>query len=135
MTGPLSGGKSSHPGHTQGLWGQGDKVPANPGFHGHCPRLCPSSPYLSLDRWGCLAPPMKPAQVTPLLTLHCVCACVCAQSCLTLCSPMDCSPQGSSVHGVFQASILEWVATFYSRPKDGTCISYVSCIGRWVLYY
>ena len=29
MTGPLSGGKSSHPGHTQGLWGQGDKVPAN----------------------------------------------------------------------------------------------------------
>ena len=109
-------------------------MPVNPGFHGHCPGLCPSSPYLSLDRWGCLAPPMKPAQVTPLLTLPCVCARVCAQSCLILCSPMDCSPQGSSVHAVFQASMLEWVATFYSRPKDGTCVSYVSWIGRWVLY-
>ena len=34
---------------------------------------------------------------------------VCAQSCLTLCDPIDCSPPGSSVHGVFQARILEWV--------------------------
>ena len=32
------------------------------------------------------------------------------QSCLTLCDPMDCSPPGSSVHGVSQARILEWVA-------------------------
>ena len=37
--------------------------------------------------------------------------CVCSQSCLTLCDPMDCSPSGSSVHGIFQARILEWVAT------------------------
>ena len=39
--------------------------------------------------------------------------CVRAQSlqlCLTLCDPMDCSPPGSSVHGIFQARILEWVA-------------------------
>ena len=36
--------------------------------------------------------------------------CVCAQLCLTLCDPMDCSPPGSSVHGIFQAGILEWVA-------------------------
>ena len=35
--------------------------------------------------------------------------CVRAQSCLTLCSPMDCSLPGSSVHGIFQARILEWV--------------------------
>ena len=34
-----------------------------------------------------------------------------AQSCLTLCDPMDCSPPGSSVHGIFQARILEWAAT------------------------
>ena len=69
----------------------------------------------------------SPADIT-----LCLCR-VCAQSCL--CSPMDCSPQGSSVHGVFQASILVWVATFSSRPKDGTRVSYVSCVGRWVLYH
>ena len=33
-----------------------------------------------------------------------------AQSCPTPCDPMDCSPPGSSVHGIFQARILEWVA-------------------------
>ena len=33
-----------------------------------------------------------------------------AQSCLTLCDPMDCSPPGSPIHGIFQARILEWVA-------------------------
>ena len=48
---------------------------------------------------------------------------------------MDCSPPGSSVHGIFQARILEWVAISFSRgssrPRDGTC---VSCIGRWILY-
>ena len=33
-----------------------------------------------------------------------------AQSCLTLCDPMDCSLQGSSIHGIFQARVLEWVA-------------------------
>ena len=42
----------------------------------------------------------------------------CAQSlklCLTLCDPMDCSPPGSSVHGILQAGILEWVAISSSR--------------------
>ena len=38
-----------------------------------------------------------------------------AQSCLTLCDPMDCSPPGSSVHGIFHAWILEWVAVSFSR--------------------
>ena len=38
-----------------------------------------------------------------------------AQSCPTLCDPMDCSPPGSSVHGIFQARILEWVAISFSR--------------------
>ena len=38
-----------------------------------------------------------------------------AQSCLTPCEPMDCSPPGSSVHGIFQARILEWVAIPFSR--------------------
>ena len=40
-----------------------------------------------------------------------VCACSVAQLCLTLCDPMDCSPPSSSVHGISQARILEWVAT------------------------
>ena len=35
-----------------------------------------------------------------------------AQSCLTLCDPMDCSPPGSSIHGISQARILEWVCHF-----------------------
>ena len=37
-----------------------------------------------------------------------------AQSCLTLSNPMDCSLPGSSVHGIFQARVLEWVATAFS---------------------
>ena len=40
--------------------------------------------------------------------------CVCAQSCPTLCNSMDCSPPGSSVHGILQARIPEWVAISYS---------------------
>ena len=47
------------------------------------------------------------------------------------CNPMDYSPPGSSVRGVFQARILEWAAMPSSRasspPRDGTCISYASC--------
>ena len=54
------------------------------------------------------------------------------QSCLTLWNPMDCSPPGSSVHGILQARILECIATpfsrGYSQPRDRTHISYVSCI-------
>ena len=45
-----------------------------------------------------------------------------AQSCPTLCDPVDCSLPGSSVHGIFQARILEWVAISFSRgssqPRD-----------------
>ena len=44
-----------------------------------------------------------------------------AQSCLTLCDPMDCSPPGSSVHGILQARILERVAILFSGdiPNPG----------------
>ena len=41
-----------------------------------------------------------------------------AQSCPTLCDPMDCSPPGSSVHGIFQAKILEWVAVPSCRGSN-----------------
>ena len=61
------------------------------------------------------------------------------QSCLTLCNPVDCNPPGSSVQGILQARILEWVGISFSRvsswPRDPTHISYVSCIGKWVLYH
>ena len=40
------------------------------------------------------------------------------QTCLTLCDPMDCSLPGSSVHGIFQARILEWVAIPFSRGSS-----------------
>ena len=62
------------------------------------------------------------------------------QLCLTLCDPMDCSLQGYSVHWIFQASILEWVAISFSRgssrPRDWTQVSHI--VGRrftvWVMY-
>ena len=65
---------------------------------------------------------------------------VCAQSLshVQLCDPTDYSLPGSSVHGIFQAGILEWVAISYSggssRPRDRT---HVSCIfiDRWILYH
>ena len=38
-----------------------------------------------------------------------------AQSCLTLSDSMDCSPPGSSIHGIFQAKVLEWVAVSFSN--------------------
>ena len=38
-----------------------------------------------------------------------------SQSCLTLCDPMDSNPPGSSVHGIFQARILEWVTISFSN--------------------
>ena len=53
-----------------------------------------------------------------------------SKPCLTLCDPTDCSPLGSSVHGILQARTLEWVAISFSRgssrPRDWICISYIS---------
>ena len=52
------------------------------------------------------------------------------QSCLTLCDPVDCSPPGSSVHGILQARILEWVAYHFSRGssqhRDQTQVSHIA---------
>ena len=58
-----------------------------------------------------------------------------AQLCPTLCHPMDCSLPGSSIHGIFQARVLEWIAISFSRgssrARDRTHVSY---IGRQSLY-
>ena len=61
---------------------------------------------------------------------HCSLRCVCLKSlsCLTLCNPIDCNPPSFSVHGIFQAEILEWVAipssSGSSQPRDWTRISF-----------
>ena len=66
--------------------------------------------------------------------------CLVTQSYPTLCDPMDCSPAGSSVHGIFQARVLEWVAIAFTRgsspPRDWTRISSVSRIaGRFFSHW
>ena len=67
-----------------------------------------------------------------------LCVWVCAQSCPTFFDSMDCSPPDSSVLGVFQAKILERFAISFSRgysqPRDWTRVSWVSWMGRWILY-
>ena len=74
----------------------------------------------------------------PNITIWRVCVCIHVQSYSTLCDPMDYSLPSSSVHGIFQARLLEWVATHSFRgsswPRDWTGISCVSCItGRFFL--
>ena len=65
----------------------------------------------------------KEASSSHLLCIIYYCVLV-AESCPTLCDPMDCGPSGSSVHGILQARILEWVAIPFSRgsskPRDRT---------------
>ena len=79
-----------------------------------------------------------PLFIAALFTIAKTCACVLRpQLCPTLCNTIDCSPPGSTVHGIFQARILEWIAISYSRgssrPKDRTLIPCISCIGRQIL--
>ena len=92
--------------------------------------------------WGC----KESDKIEWLNWAECICTqftwwCMCAKSlqlCPTLSNPMDCSPSGSSVHGILQTRILEWVAMpssiGSSQHRDQTQISYVSCFGRWILY-
>ena len=60
-----------------------------------------------------------------------------AQSCPTLCNPMDCSLSGSSVHGIFQTTVLEWIAISFSRgssqPRNRTRVSRIAgrCFTVW----
>ena len=65
--------------------------------------------------------------------------CVHTQLSPTFCNPRDCSPPGSSVHGIFQARILKWVAISYSKGsswhRDQTGVSCVFCIDRQILYH
>ena len=83
---------------------------------------------MNVHRWGKVGRP-----------LLCPCTWVRAQSCLTLCNLMGGSPPGSSLHGIFQARVLEWVSISFSTgsswSRDRTCVSCVSHIDRQVLYH
>ena len=62
--------------------------------------------------------------------------CLITQSCPTVCDPLDCSPQGSSVHGILQARILEWVAIFLLQGiflTQGWSLHLLHC--RWTPFY
>ena len=63
----------------------------------------------------------------------------CVLICVWVCSPMDWSLPGTSVHGILQARLLQWVAMRYlrgsSRPRNQIHISSVSCTGKWILYH
>ena len=75
-------------------------------------------------------------EVEPKSTRGCDCCCLVAQSYLTLCDPMHCNPPEYSVHGILQARILGWVAISFSRgSSQPTHRTWVSCIGRWILYH
>ena len=73
----------------------------------------------------------------------CVCVCVCvysfAHSCPTFCNPWTIAHQASLSLEFSRQKILEWVAISSSRgssqPRDGTCVSCISCIGRQILYH
>ena len=94
-------------------------------FFGYCEWCCYDHNCTSifLNLWFCLdiCPGVR------LLDHMCV---LIAQSSPTLCNPMDCSPPGSSVCGITQAKILEWVAISFSRgsslPRDRTQVSYIA---------
>ena len=74
-----------------------------------------------------------------LLLQELACGHVHAQLCLTLYGPVGAKPPGSSVHGISQARVPACTAVSSSRassqPWDWTCVSGVSCMGRWILYY
>ena len=73
----------------------------------------------------------------------CVCVCVCMRACMLSHVQLfailyTVTWLGSSVHGIFEARILDWVAISSrgsSRPRNWTHMSCVSCIGRWILYH
>ena len=114
-------------------WGVGSNIP------GHKIRLGPmQGSYCKWDPWQLPAkeyvyPPTKRKDLETYL----ISACAredrnkVTQSCLTLCNPMNCCLPGSSVHGIFQARILEGVAISFSRessqPRYQTHSSWIAC--------
>ena len=104
-----------------GFWGRG----INKSIF-HCARSTPLTPawfkgqlYLPFYLWivhqSALTPSIVASRPTPHSVPFYLLLCLVAQSCPTLCDPMDCSPPGSPSMGILQARILEWVAISSSR--------------------
>ena len=88
------------------------------GYHWECG-------VLALDQQG------NPHR-SPFISLPCAVCAKSLQSCLTLCDPMDCSPPGSSVHGILQTRILEWNAMPCCRRSSVSGIKPESlCLLHW----
>ena len=109
---------------------------------------------LSISRSNCSlvpAQPLIPARAGSILSLFLYRVCVYARARtrapvqslsrvrLFATTWTDCTPPVSSVHGIFQARILDWAAISYSREspqaRDGSCDAGVFCIGRQILYH
>ena len=77
-------------------------------------------------------------EIEPQIKYSAAAAAKSLQSCLTLYDPIDSSPPGSPIPGILQARTLEWVAISFSKrssqPRNWTHISYISWIGRQILY-
>ena len=119
-----------------------------------CPLTQPRSQKENLSEWplvGCChpqrelcfslshCPHVTPYNSSPVLPAVLNASCMHAQSCLTLCNPMDYSPPDASIHGVFQARILEWVVIPFSRgssqSRDRTDVTSIFCIGKRIIYH
>ena len=68
-----------------------------------------------------------PHRQAPICSIICAVPCSVAWSCLTLCNPIDCSPPGSSIHGISQARILQW----FPLPSPGHRTSSASYLFTW----
>ena len=103
--------------------------PHHPSSPAHC--FPASHPLHSAKTWTLRFPPFSP-DPQPGLLVSAVCWLV-SKLCLTLCGPLDFSPPVSSVHGISQTRILEWITISFSRgsswPRDQTCGH--SIVGRF----
>ena len=102
-------------------------------IHLQLTRVLPN-PILIYDPWDSQKSACSVTGFVVNANLCCVCLCLVVRLCVTLCDRMDYNPPGPSIHGIFQARILEWVAISFSigssRPRDQTCLSFMSCIDR-----
>ena len=100
------------------------------------PRLLPLSlKVCSLHPCLICCPACRIVSTIFLNFIYMCCCCLVTKSCPTLFYPMDCSSPGSSVHGIFQARILEQIAISSSRgsPRPRDPNSHLPC--RWILYH
>ena len=104
-------------------------------IHTHTYSFSDSPPLQVITRYWIQLPVLYSGSLLFLFyTLQCVCVSSVPKSCPTLCNPIDYSPQG-----IFPSRIRERVVISYSRgssqPRGQTHVSWVSCIGRQILYH